>query len=590
LAGNSASEASAWAASLAVLAVSASAAALAGSDLLEKAELSGRLVVARSAPVMDCNQSDIPKRSAASWLPTDVWVRLLLVPVLVFISLASNTSYLADFWHHLARGRVIVTERQLLDHDIFTFTVKGQVFQDINWLSQVLYFLLYEQGGLALVQVVNALVMAMTMGWLVGLCRRLSGSSLAAMIVGIAVFLGLWQVLTIRPQTFSLLLFVALFDILDRSQARPWLLVIPPILSAAWANLHGAFPAVLMLTGCFLIAEAGRAWKQGHPWRDRRCLQLAACLAACVLATLLNPYGWQIYLYVGLTSNRAAARKIDEWVPPSFDQAIGIAFFLSLVLLAILLALNLKRRTYRPSLRDAILIVCFLPLAAGSVRMVAWWLLVMAPLATILLAELLPVSSSAEAKPTLGASLSCAVLVFLAIFSVPGLQAYNPLLAFRPKERIEDDLAAALKHMPQKTEKRRLFTRLEWGEYVTWAASEKVEVFMDGRIEIYPDKVWNEYRAVTEGKDWERILDAYQVDSLVLDREFHARTGLLEKVRHSPDWEMIFQQRGVMLFLRKNAITLAAPARTTLPTPETLMAKWYPFHNFKSAHDLCFLK
>ncbi len=518
---------------------------------------------------MDCNQQVIPNRSAASWLPTDIWVRLLVVPVLVFIALASNTSYLADFWHHLARGRVIVTERQLLDHDISTFTVKGQIFQDVNWVSQVFYFLLYEQGGLALVQVVNALVMAVTMGLLIGLCRRLSGSALAAMIVGIAVFLGLWQVLTIRPQTFSLFLFVVLFDILDRSQTRPWLLLIPPVLLAAWANLHGAFPAGLMLTGCFLIAEAGQAWKQRRPWRDLRCLQLAACLTACVLATLLNPYGWQIYLYVGLTSNRAAARKIDEWVPPSFDQAIGIAFFLSLVLLAILLALNLRKRSYRPTLRDAALTLCFLPLAAGSVRMVAWWLLVIAPLATILLAKVLPASSLAEAKPTLAAGVTCAVLVLLAIFSVPGLQAYNPLLAFKPKERIEDDLAAALEHIPQKTEKGRLFTRLEWGEYVTWAAGEKLEVFMDGRIEIYPDTVWNEYRAVTEGKDWEKILDTYRVDSLLLDNEFHARTGLLEKVRNSPDWEMVFQQRGVVLFLRRSAFSTSTPERhrSARPSP-----------------------
>ncbi len=504
---------------------------------------------------MDCNQSDIPNRSAAPWLPSDIWVRLLLVPVLVFITLASNTSYLADFWHHLARGRAIVTQGQLLDHDIFTFTVNGQPFQDVNWLSQVIYFLLYEQGGLALVQVVNALVMATAVGLLVGVCRRLSGSALAAMIVGIAVFLGLWQVLTIRPQTFSLFLFIVLFDILDRSQTQPWLLVVPPTLLAAWANLHGAFPAGLMLTGCFLVAEAGLAWKRGKLWHDRRCLQLAACLAGCVLATLLNPYGWRIYLYVGLTSNRAAARKIDEWVPPSFDQAIGIAFFLSIVLLAILLALNLRRRSYRPSLRDAALILFFLPLAAGSVRMVAWWLLVMAPLATILLAKLLPASNAAETKPTLAASVTCLAFVLLAIFSVPSLQAYNPLLAFRPKERIEDDLAAALEHIPQKMERGRLFTRLEWGEYVTWAASENVDVFMDGRIEIYSDDVWNKYRAVTEGENWEKILAFYHVDSLLLDSEFHARTGLLEKVRHSPDWEMVFRRRGAELFLKRSALS-----------------------------------
>ena len=36
----------------------------------------------------------------------------------------------------------------------------------------------------------------------------------------------------------------------------------------------------------------------------------------------------------------------------------------------------------------------------------------------------------------------------------------------------------------------RVFTRLEWGEYLDWAAHPKARVFMDGRIEIYPDDVW----------------------------------------------------------------------------------------------------
>src|SRR4029077_15903124 len=112
-----------------------------------------------------------------------------------------------DFWHHLARGRVIVTGGKLLDHDVFTFTAAGQNFQDVNWLSQVVYFLLFNEGGLALVQVVNALLMTLALGLFVCLCRRRSESLLAAMLIGVATFLGLWQVLTIRPQTFSLLLF-----------------------------------------------------------------------------------------------------------------------------------------------------------------------------------------------------------------------------------------------------------------------------------------------------------------------------------------------------------------------------------------------
>src|SRR4051812_32032096 len=93
-------------------------------------------------------------------LPTDWWVRALLAPVFVFIACGIDRNYQTDLWHHLARGRVLATEGRLLDEDRFTYTVRGTSFQDVNWLSQVAFYELYQAGGLELLQVVNALVLA----------------------------------------------------------------------------------------------------------------------------------------------------------------------------------------------------------------------------------------------------------------------------------------------------------------------------------------------------------------------------------------------------------------------------------------------
>jgi hypothetical protein len=141
------------------------------------------------------------------------------------------------------------------------------------------------------------------------------------------------------------------------------------------------------------------------------------------------------------------------------------------------------------------------------------------------------------------------VLILLAIFSVPGLQAYNPLLAFRPQEKIEDELDAVLGQLNKNRGQGRIFTRFEWGEYFTVAAHPRFSVFMDGRIEIYPDKVWKEYEAVTTGQDWEKILDAYEVNTLILDRDYHEGTGLLAKVNKSTVWVPVFQGKNAVLYV-----------------------------------------
>src|SRR5687767_6784922 len=127
-----------------------------------------------------------PSAILPRWFPNDTWIRFLIVPALAFIALATNREYLADFWHHLARGKAIVESGAMVDRDLFTFTVPGREFQDVNWLTQVMYFRLFEMGGLDLVQVVNALVTAITLGWLVCLCRRLCGSWSIAAGIGAA--------------------------------------------------------------------------------------------------------------------------------------------------------------------------------------------------------------------------------------------------------------------------------------------------------------------------------------------------------------------------------------------------------------------
>lgn len=487
--------------------------------------------------------------TAASFLrPTDAWVRFLLPMVLVFAAQASDGQLLADFWHHLARGQWILEQGRLLDEDIFTYTVAGTSFRDVNWLTQCLYAGLFEIGGLALVQTVNALVFAAALGWLAALCRRISGSLLAATGIVLLVFLGLWQVLTIRPQSFSLLLFVIWLDLLERSIRRPMLLLWGPFLLALWANLHGAFPIGLYLIGVFGLEETLRLVRERR-W-PRHLTRLIACFLGSAAATLANPYGWKIWIYVGLTSNRAAERGIDEWLPPSFDQWIGAAFFVSLPLV-VLLATIAWRRGRRPTMGEIVLLACFLPLAALSIRMVAWWLLAAAPVAACWLAACFPQARDEPHQdvPTRAAALVVLGLMLFAVFSTPWLAPVNPLLALRRQERPEVRLQRALEEIKGRMGHGNVFARLEWGEYLGWAGQPEFKVFLDGRIEIYPDPVWADYARITQGQDgWNAALQRYGTDVLVLDADYHARTGLWAKVATSPQWRLLWRQEEVAVF------------------------------------------
>jgi hypothetical protein len=481
------------------------------------------------------------------------WMRASIAPALVFIATATDQQYLADFWHHLARGQAIVTQGRLLNQDQFTYTVAGRPFIDANWLAQVCYYALYQQGGLSLVQFINAVLLAAMMALLVWSCRRACGSLGVAAAVGVFTFLGLWQTLTIRPQSFSLLLFVLLHAILDLSERREWLLLLPPFLLALWANLHGGFPIGLVLIGSFVAAAAWQSWT-ARKWTlitDGRLCALTLCLGASVAATLINPYGWHVYEYVSTTSSAAAARRIDEWLPPGFDMLIGKFWAASLVLLLLGFALS----TRRPSTRDVCLALCLLPLACGSARMVVWWLLATAPVLAASLSALPSVAGIGRRpeKRSAAAALCFFIIGLMAVLSIPGVNQYNPLLGptRRPEFRRETDIAAAAKFIADRVPSGRIFSRFEWGEYLTWFLGPRFPVFMDGRIEIFPDDVWSQYATVTVGRgEWQEILEHYRVDYLLLDARYHAATGLLSEVQQSRRWQCSFRSGDALLYAR----------------------------------------
>ena len=115
------------------------------------------------------------------------------------------------------------------------------------------------------------------MAVLVWLCWRRSWSLTLAAGLAAFAFIGLWQLLLIRPQTFSKVLFVALYAVLELSLTRGSWLILAPLILALWANLHGGFPMGLMLVGCYLIAAGWEArWTRGRSWwRDGRLQMLA---------------------------------------------------------------------------------------------------------------------------------------------------------------------------------------------------------------------------------------------------------------------------------------------------------------------------
>ena len=500
------------------------------------------------------------------WLPSLDTVRLLLAPALVFIVAGLDRGYQTELWQHLARGRLVAREGRVVSADHFTFTVPGRPLRDNNWLSQLLYYGLHRVGGLDLIQTVNALALAAAVASVVALCRRESGSTRVAGAAGVCVFLGLWQTLLIRPQSFSVLLFASLHALLLAAVRRPALLALAPPLMALWANVHGGFAVGLLLILAFAGPQAWRECRAGGA-SHRRVVAWPACFAAAAAATLLNPYGWDVYRYAGELSAVGVARRIEEWLPPTFDTLVGTAFFVSLPAVAALVVAG----RHQVTLRDGCVLACFLVPACTSVRMTVWWFLAAAPVAARLAAGIAGERTTGQtdsaarpglfpaARPSWAAAVAVAGIVAACVGSLPRLERHSPLLgAARSPHRVESDLDALARDLPVPPHAdARVFARMEWANFLAWRTDGRAKVFVEGHVELYPPAQWDQYLAVTDARPgWRGVLDAYDVGFLLLDRTYHR--ALLSALHKSDDWVLRSRAGDALLFERRVASTDAA--------------------------------
>jgi hypothetical protein len=204
------------------------------------------------------------------------------------------------------------------------------------WLASLLFLGLSKTGGLALTALVMGVCVATLYAFVWRCLREFQlGPVSATLIVLLTALMGSnnWST---RPQIFALPLFGASLYLLIRwlkGQSQPlWFL---PLIALLWANLHGSFVLLFILLGSALIAGGGK----------RKVL--AWVLLACLVATLLNPYGIRIWVNTfAMIGNDAINKFSSEWQPPvnlGWQMNLFFASFLIMILVSACTKQKVKR-------------------------------------------------------------------------------------------------------------------------------------------------------------------------------------------------------------------------------------------------------
>jgi len=233
------------------------------------------------------------------------WVAGALVTAVYCIPLLAAIRPVADWdiWWHLRVGQWITEHGRVTQTDPCSAFGADKTWVAYSWLFEVLVFKLYQVlglGGVLLCRVVLALAVVAGCHRLVA--RREPRFLVATLLTGVAA-LAISPLLSERPWLFTILFTTLTLEVvLDlRAGRRGLLFWLLPLLYVLWANIHIQFVYGFLLLGIGCAAPlldrllsrptAGNADTAGSAsWWG-----LVGLTAACILATLVNPYHVHLY-------------------------------------------------------------------------------------------------------------------------------------------------------------------------------------------------------------------------------------------------------------------------------------------------------
>jgi len=436
-------------------------------------------------------------------LPSPLTI-LAAVVVAFFVVLAVARGPVdADYWWHLETGRLILERGGVPSTDPFSFAYDGPWVAH-EWMGEVLIAVLVTGIGYAPTAALFGVAAAGSLlAPAVAIHRRgISVRALAPwLVVGTYI---LASFATVRPQVLSWLLLgvllVLLLGMRAEQRIRPWL-VIP--LMAVWANLHG-----LWVVGVAVVAIYAAFTLLGRtPLAPRRWTAVGMLIGA-VVASGLTPAGPAGLLYPlrYLRQDDWGTSFIAEWQPADFTdpRQWGVAILIIAVILLV--------RRGAPGWLTAVAIAgCVGALiAVRNAPLAAVMALPM--LATALDARLRPTThrsaSSARPRRLLELGIAAAVVAAIAIVLPPAIgQAENEVFPATAMDRLVEADADA-----------RALVDYDWGGWAIHRLHESGgSVFIDGRSDMYPRTIFEDYRAIRSAEPgWPDLAREYGVEAILL--------------------------------------------------------------------------
>ena len=446
-----------------------------------------------------------------------------------------------DTGYHIRAGEYILQTHSIPRQDIFSFHEPPLPWTAHEWLSEVIMAIVHRSFGLTGIVIFFSFILSLVY-FLFFKILKADNNIVLSMIFSLLVLLSSMLHWLARPHLFSLLLTVIWYYLLDEYQYkdRNYLYVLPLIM-LLWVNLHGGFLAGFILIGIYIFGNIVKFVTSESAEKgiyERKVKLLGITTIICLLACLINPFGYHILLFpFKLVSNKFIMDHVHEFLSPNFHQLLPFKYFL--LLMFVIFALS----SVKVNLIELLLILMFTNMSLYSARYIPLFCIITAPILLRLLNSILARSDGRLAKflkkrsdnistidiSTKGHLWPVATIILVVIFAKVGK------IDFKFSEKTKP--VAAVEFLKKEKIKGNMFDNDEFGDYIIYAAWPEYKVFFDGRIDMYGVDMLKEYLKIAKVKPgWNEILKKYDINWII----YNSNSALSLFLMQTDDWKLIY--------------------------------------------------
>lgn len=461
----------------------------------------------------------------------------------------SRTSADPDLWGHIRFGEDLWRTGQIVREDIYSYLSGDQLWINHEWLAEAIFYAVFANSGITGLIILKSCLSLLIVGIIYWDLKQQNLTALRAAILAVIFSLSLIPYLAIvRPQAFTFLIFLLVLIVLrkaDRGEHR-WLWLGPPLLAVA-VNLHGG---VLASAGLFLLwlllrISLGTIREKTLRAVFARSNQIIIIVAlAAIAATLLNPYGIQLLVFL-LRTATVARPEIGEWQPIGLVSIEGLVYVLLLTLAMTGMIFSRKERS--PLLLALFVCTALMPLLARR-HMPLFGLT-----CVVLTAEHIADVWDRASPPIKGpAAQGFWFTAFCFVFAGVVIAASVPnFKCIRIDSRSTEFPVKAVALLKQSNVAGNLAVHFDWGEYVLWHLGPQIRVSIDGRREtVYSERSYAENLRFTTGLgNWDSLLRKPETQLALVSKRF----PVFNLMQLKSGWTMVYEDPISGLFVRERS-------------------------------------